>query len=79
MDIPLRDAWGFQPERLSPAWTLHKGRKAAQLDVWSSVFGWELRLSIGQELIQSQVVRSAEELTTVQAEWRAAMNQKEWN
>jgi hypothetical protein len=63
MGVPLRDVWNVQPERLSPVWTLHKSRKSAECILWSHHFG----------LIQSQGVRSTEEIVSVQEEWRAAM------
>ena len=78
MGVLLRDVWNFQQERLSPMWTLTKGQKTAECVVWSHHFGWELRLSVGADLIQSQVVRSAEELVELQERWRAAMSEKGW-
>src|SRR5947209_5376627 len=41
--VPIREHFRG-PERLSPAWTLHKGRKQAECSVWSHVLGFELRL-----------------------------------
>jgi hypothetical protein len=34
--------------------------------------GWELRLTVGSELIHSQVVRSPKELADVQDQWKTA-------
>ena len=76
--MPLRDVWNFQQERLSPVWTLRRGHKTAECVAWSHHFGWELRLTIDGELIQSHVVRSTEELVGVQEAWKAAMAQKGW-
>jgi hypothetical protein len=73
MAVSQRPDWYGEQQRLSPAWTLHKGRKAAKCVVWSHQFGWELRLIVGTELIQSQVCRSQPELIEVQEQWRAAM------
>jgi hypothetical protein len=73
------DASSFtQPERLSPAWTLTKGTKTAVCEVWSHVFGFELRALIGPELVQSHVCRSQEDMIRVQDEWRAAFEAKGW-
>jgi hypothetical protein len=77
-DTSLRFIWNDRQERLSPVWTLHKGRKTAHCDVWSHQFGWELRLLVSQELMPSQVVRSPKELAEVQEQWRVAMGEKGW-
>jgi hypothetical protein len=65
-------------ERLSPAWTLTKGRKRSSCEVWSHQFGFELRLLAGSELLQSQVCRTQEDLITYQEAWRAALEAKGW-
>jgi hypothetical protein len=66
--VPQRSDWYGEPQLLSPAWTLTKGSKTAKCTVWSHQFGFELRLAIGEELIQSDVCRSQEA-----ANWFAAM------
>jgi len=65
-------------ELLSPAWTLIKGQKRARCDVWSNQFGFELRLTIGDELVRSQVVCTHEDLIRVQEQWRAALETMGW-
>lgn len=78
MGVPFREHFDGQA-RLSPAWTLRKhGHKIAVCEVWSHVLGWELRLLISGELVQSQVCRSQEELIDTQERWRAAMAAKGW-
>jgi hypothetical protein len=52
MTVLQRFDWHEEPQQLSPAWTLHKGRKTARCMVWSHVFGWELRLTVGSELLE---------------------------
>ena len=52
--IPQREHFSG-PERLSPAWTLTKDRKTATCEVWSHEFGFELRLTVATELLQSEV------------------------
>jgi hypothetical protein len=76
--IPRREFF-TQPERLSPAWTLTKGRKTANWEVWSHEFGFELRAVVGSELVQSQVCRSQDDLIRVQEEWRALFEAKGWS
>ena len=63
----------------SPAWSLHKGRKTATCAVWPHQFGWELRLTVAEELIQSRVCRSQAELIETQDQWKAAMIEKGWH
>ena len=55
-----RSNWhpGDTQQRLRPAWKMWKADRAASCDVFSHHFGWELRLMVGQELLQSRVVRS---------------------
>jgi hypothetical protein len=65
-------------ELLSPAWTLMKGRNRAECAVWSHSFGFELRLTVGAELVQSQVCRTQEDLITYQESWRSAFEAKGW-
>ena len=78
MQTPRRLVWNDRPERLQLVWTLHKGCKTARCELWSHEFGWELRLFAGNVLVQSQVVRSTEELVNTQDTWRAAMAEKVW-
>jgi hypothetical protein len=52
--IPRREHF-TGPERLSPAWTLTKARKEATCEVWLHEFGFELRLLIVGELVQSRL------------------------
>jgi hypothetical protein len=75
--IPRREFF-TQPERLSPAWTLTKGTKTASCEVWSHVFGFELRALVGAEMVQSQVCRSQDDVIRVQDEWRATFEAKGW-
>jgi hypothetical protein len=78
MAIHQRADWFGERQQLSPAWTLRKGHKKAECAVWSHQFGWELRLSAGTELLQSQVVSSQKELVEVCMGWRDAMIAKGW-
>jgi hypothetical protein len=65
MLIPQREHFNGA-ERLSPAWTPHKAAKSAVCTVWSHQFGFELRLTLGAELLQSQVCRTQEKLIETQ-------------
>lgn len=68
-----------EPQRLSPAWTLHKDDTRAECSVWSHWRGWELRLVNGSMLIRQQVVRSHEELVEVAMDWRDGMLRSGWH
>jgi hypothetical protein len=53
----VSDRYQETAERLSPAWTLKKGRKTAECVVWTNQLGFELRLTIAGEIIQTQGCR----------------------
>jgi hypothetical protein len=55
-----------------------KNDRAATCEVFSHQLGWELRLIVGPELVQSQVVRTEPALATLASTWRAAMATKGW-
>jgi hypothetical protein len=57
---------------------LHKEKREAVCAMFSHQFGWELRLTIDGELIQSQVCRSQEEVLNTWETWLAAMKEKGW-
>jgi hypothetical protein len=59
-------------------WTLHKGTQTAACVVWPHLVGWELRLMVGAEVLQSQVCRSDDDLLTTQDHWHTAMREKGW-
>lgn len=63
---------------MSPAWTLTKDSKTVECTVWSHQFGFELRLGIGAELLQSQVCRTQEDLIAYQESWRIGLEVKGW-
>jgi hypothetical protein len=55
-----------------------KADRRATCELFSHQFGWELRLVVGNELLQSRVVRSEPELHATAIEWREAMRAKSW-
>lgn len=75
--IPQREHFNGA-ELLSPVWTVRKGRKSATCQAWSHQFGFELRVTISHELVQSQVCCSQPDMITLQEEWRAAFVAKGW-
>jgi hypothetical protein len=67
-----------EPLQLSNVWTMKKDRRAIQCVLYSHQFGWELRMSLAQTLVRSQVCRSEEEVFTTQEQWKATMQTKGW-
>jgi hypothetical protein len=64
--------------RLSIVWTMNKDRRAIHCVLYCHQFGWELRMSLAQTLVRSQVCRAEEEVFTTQEQWKAAMETKGW-
>lgn len=78
--VPQRPNWHPDDprQRLTPAWQMWKADRAATCDVCSHQFGWELRLTVGSEVLQTRVVRAEPELNATAIEWREAMRAKGW-
>jgi hypothetical protein len=55
MDIQQRENWSGAPAFLGNAWTMVKGQRTATCALYSHQFGWQLRMHLGQEIVQSQV------------------------
>jgi hypothetical protein len=66
------------PERLSPAWTLHKGKRSATCEVWSNEYGFELRAFVDGKPVLTSVCGTQHELIDVREEWRTAFEAKGW-
>ena len=78
MNVPIRHTF-TKADLLSPAWTLHKGQRRADCEVWSHVLGFELRVTVsGDPLPRTHVCKSQEELIATQEERRAALEGKGW-
>jgi hypothetical protein len=75
---PQRDYWTGEQTELGDAWTLHKGGKVARCYLMSHLFGWEVYLTVGDELLRSQVCRSSQDVLETQDAWRVAMLAKGW-
>jgi hypothetical protein len=67
-----------EAERLSPVWMVRKGGRAAECPVWTHPLGLELRLSVGDDLLRSEVIRDQDALIRVQETWRQALEAKGW-
>jgi hypothetical protein len=70
--------WDGEPRHQADWFRLTKGTRNAVCAMFSHQLGWELRLTIDGELIQSQVCRSDEEVLSTWENWLAAMKEKGW-
>ena len=82
-DVPQRPHFYGAPERLPDAFTVTKVKLwrtlTTRCEVWTHVFGWELRLMMdGRGLQMSRVVRDADDLTSTVEEWRTALTEVGW-
>lgn len=76
--IPQREHF-TEPQQLSPAWTLSKGKRSAVCTIWSHEFGFELRLTVTNDsLTRTEVCRTHEDLIGMQEAWRGALERKGW-
>ncbi len=57
---------------------LKKGKHTAHCVLQTHPLGWELRLTAGTELLQSQVSRSQDDVLDTSERWTAAMQEKGW-
>ena len=80
MDVLQRPNWYGSPIELGELFILTKNRRTATCKLRSHQFGWELRLFIGlqDDVVQTQVCRSQDEVLTTGEQWKAAMIEKGW-
>lgn len=78
LDVLQRHVWTGQPIRLGSLFTVTKGRHTADCELWTHQLGWELRLTSGTTLLQSQVCRVQNDVLEMQEAWKAAMTDKGW-
>lgn len=74
---PYDSYQGAQP--LADVWTLHKSRRTMRCALATHRLGWELRLTVGDEFIRSQVCKMERDVFDVSREWRAAAEAKAWS
>ena len=70
--------WDGVPFVVGRLFVLTKGDRTARCALQTHPLGQELRLSVGSELLQSQVCRSQEDVLNTSARWKAAMQEKGW-
>jgi len=80
---PRNESWNGQAERLADGFTMTKPEgdqtHVAVCETWTNLDGWELRLILdGHDLPTTTVVRSADDMRVLVAQWRATMLDKGW-
>ena len=74
-----RQFWTGQPEVLRDLFTLTKPTGAtARCCLHSHFFGFELKLTVNDLLVRSQVTRVPAEIDTLTNDWRNAMLKDGW-
>jgi hypothetical protein len=73
-----RPDWDGVPRQLDAWWTLTKGPHRATCQMFTHLFGFELRLIVKQQLVESRVCRTDAEILHTQEQWRTAMQAKGW-
>ena len=81
MNVLQRPNWYGSPVDLGELFILKKNRRRATCKLRSHQFGWELRLFIGSQddVVQTQVCRSQDEVLDTSDQWKAAMIEKGWH
>lgn len=77
-EILQRETWHGESRELGDWFVLRKGARTARCAIVTHHFGWELRLLAGDELLQSQVCRTQEDVFTTGDTWKAALIEKGW-
>ena len=72
-DVLQRYNWNGESRQLGSCWRMHTNKRNAECELWTHILGWELRLIVSGELLQSQVCRTQEEVFDTFEQWKAAM------
>lgn len=78
MNVLQRAVWNGQPYRLEDLYILTRNAHNAVCELWTHWAGWELRLMIDGDTIQTQVCRAEKDVRDTSAEWRARLTAKGW-
>ena len=80
LEVLQRPIWTGEPKDLGELFTLRKDGREAVCKLVTHLFGWECRLYIGQheEIVQSQVCRTDDEVLTTGETWKAALQKRGW-
>ena len=79
-DVLQRYAYDGTPRELAVWWTLTREatKGEAVCRMFTHVFGFELRLEVREQLVESQVCRTDEDVLGCQERWRAGLEAKHW-
>ncbi len=72
MQFLNRPDWSGTPFIVGGMFRLKKGNRTARCQLRTHPLEWELRLSVGDELLQSQVCRTQDEVLDTTEKWKAA-------
>lgn len=67
------------PEPIGEMWKATLGTRTIRCAVATHRLGWELRLSVGDELMRSQVCKTQNQVFDASEAWQAEANQKGWS
>ena len=73
-----RQAWTGKPKELGDMFVLKKGWTCARCRLLTHALGWELRLLVAGEQVESKACRDQEDVFSTREQWKAAMLQKGW-
>jgi hypothetical protein len=81
MHVLQRLDWHGSPIDLGELFIVKKNRREPLCKLRTHQFGWELVLLVGSqdEIVQSQVCRSQDDVLTTGEQWKAAMVEKGWH
>ena len=70
--------WHGGTRPLGDLFVVHKGRREACCALTTHVLGWELRLSAGNDFLQSKVCKTQDEVLETAEAWKAVLIEKGW-
>lgn len=79
MEVLQRRDWSGEPKEQGELFILRKGgNRTAVCKLFTHQFGWECRLIVRGELVQSQICRDQESVLTTGEVWKAGLVEKGW-
>jgi hypothetical protein len=80
MDVLQHTVGDGQPKDQGELFLLRKaGHRTAVCKLFSHQLGWECRLMVRGELVQSQVCRTQDEVLSTGEQWKAALIERGWS
>lgn len=80
VSVPQRDRYDGVPREVAVWWTLRREatKGEAICRQMTHVFGFELRLEVRGELVESAVCRTLDEIVSCQERWCSRLESKGW-